>query len=91
MEYEEVKTEVTKKEDLLVQPMVVKSIKTVDTDSGEANIVTAELLESKKEVNFFMSTDRSNESFIGKTYVLKTAVSKRNRNYFYLQEIKVKS
>lgn len=91
MEYEEVKTEVTKKEELLMQPLVVKAIKLVDTDSGEANIVTAELLETHKEVNFFMSLDRSNESFIGKTYILKSAVSKRNRNYFYLQEIKVKN
>lgn len=90
MEYDEVKTEITKKEEMLLQPLVVKAVKKVDTDSGEANIVTAELLESKKDVNFFMSTDRSNESFIGKTYVLKTAVSGKNRTYYYLQEIVIK-
>ena len=90
MEWTEVKTEIEKKENLLAKPLRVDSFKQVDTDSGVANIVTATLLETKKSVNFFMSTDRSGEGYVGKTYILKTATSAKNRQYYFLQEIAVK-
>ena len=90
MEYEEVKTEITKKDELLNKPMLVKAIKEVETENGKANIISATLLEENKDVNFFMAQDRSGIDNINKTYIIKTATSAKGRDYFFLQEIVVK-
>lgn len=87
VKFTEVKVDISKKDDLLGIPLHVISVKEQKTANGLANLITANKIADNKEVNFFMSTDRSSPANVNKNYILKTAVSKNGRTYFYLQEI----